>query len=73
MPTPSVVTTVIPYDLRAAVERAHLWLISSILRQLEIDGPIDLRAATDLADFVARVMPAVRMYERLAQRLAAQR
>ena len=71
MPTPSVATTVTPYDLRAAVERAHLWLISSVLRHLETDGPLDLRATTDLADFVARVMPAVRMYERLAARLVA--
>ena len=69
MTTTSVAPTFTPYDLRAAVEQAHLWLLATFLERFEADVALDPRAVPDLARFVARVMPAVRLYERLVDRL----
>ena len=70
MTTTPVVPTFTPYDLRGAVEQAHLWLLSTILERFDADVTLDPRAVPDLARFVARVMPAVRLYERLVDRLS---
>jgi hypothetical protein len=69
MTTNSVAPTLTPYDLRAAVEQAHLWLLATFLQRFDDDVTLDLRAVPDLARFVARVMPSVRLYERLVDRL----